>query len=149
MQLLKVRAPAHPPLGPIGIGPYAGHRDAVFQRWRAHLQALGAYPNVTVKLGGLAMAAAGFGWRARAVPPSSIDLAQAWQPYFDVCLEAFGAGRCMFESNFPVDRTGCSYAVLWNAFKRLAQPLSETDRDALCAGTARRVYLQKLERSAR
>ena len=135
--------------GPIGTGSYAGQRAEVFKRWQQGMRALGACPNVHVKLGGLAMAVAGFGWRARAVPPSSIDLAQAWQPYFDVCLETFGAARCMFESNFPVDRTGCSYAVLWNAFKRLAQPLSETDRNALCAGTARRVYLQKLERSAR
>ena len=126
--------------GPIGTGPYADRRADVFQRWRHGMQALGAYPNVHVKLGGLAMAVAGFGWHQRAVPPSCIDLAQAWQPYVDTCLEVFGAGRCMFESNFPVDRTGCSYGVLWNAFKRLAQALSEAERDALCAGTARRVY---------
>jgi len=126
--------------GPIGSGPYAGRRAEVFQRWQQGMQALGVYPNVHVKLGGMAMAVAGFGWRERAVPPSSIDLAQAWQPYVDACLESFGAGRCMFESNFPVDRTGCSYGVLWNAFKRIAQGLSQTERHALCAGTARRVY---------
>ena len=126
--------------GPIGAGPYAGHRAEVFQRWRQGMQALSAFPNVCVKLGGLAMAVAGFGWRERAEPPSSIELAQAWQPYVDTCLESFGAGRCMFESNFPVDRTGCSYGVMWNAFKRLAQALSETERGTLCAGTARQVY---------
>ncbi|MCY7305648.1 MAG: amidohydrolase family protein [Rhodoferax sp.] len=126
--------------GPIGTGPYAGHRAEVFQRWRQGVQALRVFPNVCIKLGGLAMVVAGFGWRERAVPPSSIDLAQAWQPYVDGCLESFGADRCMFESNFPVDRTGCSYGVLWNAFKRLAQALSQTERDAVCAGTARRVY---------
>lgn len=126
--------------GPIGTGPYTGRRDEVFQRWRQGMQALGVYPNVHVKLGGLNMAVAGFGWRQRAVPPSSNDLAQAWQPYVDACLEVFSASRCMFESNFPVDRTGCSYGVLWNAFKRLAQALSEAERETLCAGTARRVY---------
>ena len=126
--------------GPIGSGPYAGRRAEVFQHWRSGVQALSAFPNVHVKLGGLAMAVAGFGWRERAVPPSSIALAQAWQPYVDTCLESFGADRCMFESNFPVDRTGGSYGVLWNAFKRLAQAVSVNERHALCAGTARQVY---------
>ncbi len=104
------------------------------------MQTLGVYPNVHVKLGGLAMAMAGFGWRERALPPSSLDLAQAWQSYVEVCQDNFDAARCMFESNFPVDRTGCSYHVLWNAFKRLAQPLSHGERAAVCAGTARRFY---------
>ena len=126
--------------GPIGAGPYAGRRDQVFQQWRRSIQALGLYENIVIKLGGMAMAVAGFGWRERAVPPSSADLAQAWQPYVDACLEAFGARRCMFESNFPVDRVGCSYTLLWNAFKKLAIPLSEPERAALCAGTAREVY---------
>ena len=126
--------------GPIGIGPYAGQREQVFQRWRQAMRALGAVPNLYVKLGGLAMAVAGFGWRDRAVPPTSVELAQAWRPYVEVCLEAFGPQRCMFESNFPVDRTGCSYGVVWNAFKRLALALSASERSALCADTARRVY---------
>lgn len=126
--------------GPIGIGPYAGRRDEVFRAWRQSIQALAVFPNLTVKVGGLGMAPAGFGWRERDVPPSSSELALAWQPYFEVCLETFGAGRCMFESNFPIDRTGCSYGVMWNAFKRMAQRLSMSEREALCAGTARRVY---------
>ena len=126
--------------GPIGVGPYAARRAEVAQQWRSALQALKPLGNVSMKFGGLAMALAGFGWRVRTVPPSSGDLVQAWQPYFDTCLDVFGAGRCMFESNFPVDRTGCSYTVLWNAFKTLAAPLSEAERMALCSVTARHVY---------
>ena len=126
--------------GPVGIGPYAGHREQVFSQWQNALRAMRPLDNVSIKFGGLAMAPAGFPWRSLPAPPSSDELVRAWQPYFDVCLETFGAGRCMFESNFPLDRTGCSYTSLWNAFKRLAEPLSDPERSALCADTARRVY---------
>ena len=125
---------------PIGVGPYADQRAEVFQRWREALRPLGALPNVWLKFGGLAMPVAGFQWRKRDTPPDSVVLAEAWRPYFDTCLEIFGPQRCMFESNFPVDRTGCSYVSLWNAFKRLAAPLSASERDALLGGTALAVY---------
>ena len=46
----------------------------------------------------------------------------------------------MFESNFPVDKVSCSYAVLWNAFKRVAAGFSETEKNALFHDTAARVY---------
>ena len=126
--------------GPVGIGSYAGRRDEVFQAWRTALQMLGSLPNVSLKFGGLAMPLAGFAWRKLAQPPSSELLAEAWRPYFEVCLDVFGPQRCMFESNFPVDRSGCTYTSLWNAFKRLAAPLGIDAQRALLCGTARRVY---------
>ena len=126
--------------GPIGSGPYAGQRDTVLRRWSDAMQKFRRLDQVTLKFGGLAMPIAGFGWRALDVPPSSDQLAAAWKPYFETCLDVFGADRCMFESNFPVDRGGCSFTVLWNAFKKLSAGLSEAERAALCAGTARRVY---------
>ena len=126
--------------GPVGIGPYAGKRQEVFSQWQNALRRIGPLDNVSIKFGGLAMALAGFQWRSLPVPPTSDELARAWQPYFDVCLETFGTARCMFESNFPVDRTGCTYTSLWNAFKKLAAPLSRSEQEALCAGTARRAY---------
>lgn len=126
--------------GPIGIGPYRGMREEVFQQWKQSLELLAGMENVVLKFGGLAMTASGFGWHRRDVPPSSEELAEAWLPYFDVSLAGFGAHRMMFESNFPVDRAGASYTVLWNAFKRLAGALSETERKALLAETAARVY---------
>jgi L-fuconolactonase len=125
---------------PIGIGPYADRRPEIFETWRTALQPFAALPQVSLKFGGMAMPVAGFGWRSLDAPPDSEVLAQAWKPYFDVCLDIFGPQRCMFESNFPVDRTGCTYGSLWNAFKRLAAPLSADERDALMQGTARRVY---------
>jgi predicted TIM-barrel fold metal-dependent hydrolase len=126
--------------GLVGIGRYAAQRAQVFDAWRANLQGFGSLSNVVLKFGGLAMPLAGFAWKSREVPPSSEDLAAAWRPYFDVCLEVFGPQRCMFESNFPVDRSGCSYTVVWNAFTRLARRLPVEERAALFERTARRIY---------
>ena len=126
--------------GPLGIGPFRGKRAEVFTEWRAAMATLAGLPNVTVKLGGLAMRVGGFDFDLQEQAPSSTQLADAWRPYVDSLIELFGAERCMFESNFPVDKGMCSYAVLWNAFKRLAAGASATEMTALFSGTACRVY---------
>jgi predicted TIM-barrel fold metal-dependent hydrolase len=71
---------------------------------------------------------------------SSEQLANEWRPYVEACIEAFGAERCMFESNFPVDMGACDYRTLWNAFKRLAAGASAAEKTALFSGAAKRVY---------
>jgi predicted TIM-barrel fold metal-dependent hydrolase len=91
------------------------------------------------------MAVNGFGFERQALPPSSEQLARAWRPYIEFCIEAFGAERCMFESNFPVDKGSYSYSALWNAFKRLAANASGDEKAALFSGTATRVYRLQLE----
>ena len=126
--------------GPLGIGPYAERQQEVFAEWRSAMEAFKPFNNVFMKFGGLAMPIACFAWRKQPEPPTSQTLAEAWRPYFEVCLDVFGPARCMFESNFPVDRTGCSYTSLWNAFKTLAQNLSPDERQSLLRGTAQRVY---------
>ena len=126
--------------GPLGIGPYAGQREAVFQAWKQSIAALAGCPNVSVKLGGLGMQICGFGWDRQTMPPSSTEMAEAMAPYYLWCIEQFGADRCMFESNFPVDGISSSYAVLWNAFKRIAHGASPHERAALFHDTAARVY---------
>jgi len=126
--------------GPLGIGPYANKRDEVIGIWRAHIKELAHCPNVCIKLGGLTMSMSGFGWHKRETPPSSSELAEAMSPYYQTCIELFGPWRCMFESNFPVDRVSCSYTVLWNAFKRIAQRYSAAERAALFHDTAVRIY---------
>lgn len=126
--------------GPLGIGPYVGKRDSVFADWRTSILELARCHNVHVKLGGLGMHTIGFDFHARARPPTSEQLAQAWQPYIDTCIAAFGAERSMFESNFPVDKGSCSYQVLWNAFKRIASGFSDSEKTALFSGTANQVY---------
>ena len=126
--------------GPLGIGPYAGQREEVFNAWRRDMAELARCENVCVKLGGRTLTSAGFGWHKRATPPGSAELAGAMAPYFRACIELFGAGRCMFESDFPVDKASCSYTVLWNAFKRLTAKYSASERSALFHDTAMRFY---------
>ena len=108
---------------PLGIGAYEGRRAEVFAAWRESIRDIARCPNVNVKLGGLGMKVMGFGFEEKPRPPASEELAQAWRPYLETCIEAFGTDRAMFESNFPVDKQSCSYAVLWNAFKRFAAEL--------------------------
>lgn len=126
--------------GPLGIGPYADKRKEVFDSWRANIAELARCENVMIKMGGLTLTMMGFGWHKRNIPPDSIELAEAMSPYYHSCIDLFGANRCMFESNFPVDKASCSYTVLWNAFKRLCQEYSELERAALFHDTASRVY---------
>lgn len=122
-------------------GPlFAGQRAEVFGDWRTRIQRLALHPNVRVKLGGLTMPRIGFGFELADRPVTSECMAQAWKPYFETCIEAFGTERCLFESNFPVDKVGCGYAVLWNAFKRVARGYSDGERHALFARTAARTY---------
>ena len=104
-----------------------------------------AVDNVAVKLGGLAMRLLGYDFHQRPLPPSSEEAAVAWRPYIETCIEAFGPDRCMFESNFPPDKGQCSYQVIFNAFKRIAAPYSETEKTALFSRTATDFYRLKLE----
>ncbi|HZT47356.1 MAG TPA: amidohydrolase family protein [Hyphomicrobiaceae bacterium] len=126
--------------GPVGIGPYADKKDEVFAYWKGQMDELARSPNVVVKLGGLNMDINGYGWEHRPKPPTSAELANATRRYFDYTIERFGPGRCMFESNFPVDKLSCSYTVLWNSFKLLSKGYSADERAALFHDTAARVY---------
>jgi L-fuconolactonase len=126
--------------GRIGEGPYASRQDEVFRDWKASMQALARRPNVFVKLGGLGGRLTGFPFIDRDMPPTSEELVPAWKPYVETCIEAFGADRSMFESNFPPDKAGVSARVLWNAFKRLAAGCSDAEKAQLFAGTAIRAY---------
>jgi predicted TIM-barrel fold metal-dependent hydrolase len=125
---------------PVGMASYEGKREARFSIWKENIQKLARSENVTVKLGGLAMPFLGFPTFYSTPSASSETLAKEWKPYIETCIEAFGANRCMFESNFPVDSGSCTYPVLWNALKRVAQGYSAAEKTALFSGTAARVY---------
>jgi L-fuconolactonase len=126
--------------GILGVGPYAGHRGEILTEWRKNIVELAKCPNVNMKLGGLGMVSVGYDFHQRDVPPSSEDLAAAWRPYIEHCIEAFGPDRCMFESNFPPDKQSSGYTELWNAFKRITAGASASEKKALYSGTAARVY---------
>jgi predicted TIM-barrel fold metal-dependent hydrolase len=131
--------------GPAGTGQYANRRDEIFATWKASILEIAKCPNVVVKLGGLAMCLLGYDFHERPIPPSSEELATAWRPYIETCIEAFGPQRAMFESNFPPDKGQCSYQVIFNAFKRISASFSEPEKDALFSGTATNVYRLTLD----
>lgn len=130
---------------PLGVGRYTGKRHERFTFWRNQIRTLANSPNVAVKLGGLGMGFGGFDSFSSARQPTSEQLASEWKPYIETCIEFFGANRCMFVSNFPIDAATCSYRVLWNVFKRLSVHASVDEKSALFGGTARRIY--KLDES--
>lgn len=125
---------------PLGVGPYAGKRDEVFRAWSEGIAVVADCPNVAVKLGGAGSTRSGYDWHKRAVKPSSEELAAVLKPYFETCIEKAGVHRCMFESNFPVEKAANSYVVVWNAFKKITQGYSPSERAALFHDTACRVY---------
>jgi L-fuconolactonase len=126
--------------GPIGVGRYAGQADELFARWRGYIDELSQCPNVVAKLGGVAMEVNGFAWQDMPKPPTSEELMQATRRYHEYTIERFTPQRCMFESNFPVDKVSAGYVTVWNSFKRLTQGYSASDRAALFHDTAKRVY---------
>ena len=125
---------------PLGVGAYAGKREEIFEGWKQDIAAIAACPNVYAKLGGLAMPDNGFGWFGGPKPPTSDEFVNAQARYYHHAIECFGPDRCMFESNFPVDRVSISYPVLWNAFKKIAKSYSEDEQHAMFYGTAEKVY---------
>ena len=126
--------------GVLGVGPYRGRRAEILAEWKKDIAELAKCPNVVVKLGGVGMTSFGFELHERETPPSSEDLAAAWRHYIEPCIEAFGPERSMFESNFPPDKQSGGYTELWNAFKRITHGASASEKRALYAGTAARIY---------
>ena len=125
---------------PLGVGPYASQREEIFEQWRDDIADIAEHENVVAKLGGLAMPDNGFGWNLADRPPTSDEFVAAQQPYYHHMIDCFGAERCMFESNFPVDRLSLSYRTLWNGLKKIASPYSDAERARLCRGTATEIY---------
>lgn len=125
---------------PLGVGPYRDRRAEILAFWRAGMTELAACPNVVLKLGGIGMPMFGLRWDRQDVPPTSEELAAPWNDEIRHCIDAFGPDRCMFESNFPVDKRCCSYTVLWNAFKRITVGYSPSERRDLFHDTAARAY---------
>ena len=120
--------------------PYADRDAEVLATWRRGIAAVAECHNVNLKLGGIGMPRMGFDWHARVLPIGSEDLAASFAPIISYCIEQFGPDRCMFESNFPVDKVSFSHHVLFNAFKRFSKSYSASERAALFHDTAVRAY---------
>lgn len=126
--------------GPLGVGPYTDRKKEVFQTWQSEMRRLAGLPNTSVKLGGFGLMVMGHQYHKLETPPSSDLLAAEWRPYVETLIEMFGTKRCMYESNFPVDKGMFSYHVLWNAFKKLSMACSQDEIFDLFHETARRIY---------
>lgn len=126
--------------GPLGVGPYKDRRAEILAYWRTQMTALAKLPNVSLKLGGIGMPMLGLRWDRQEKPPTSDELAAPWRDEIRHCIDAFGPDRCMFESNFPVDKRGVSYRVLWNTFKKIASDYSPSEKLDLFHNTAARAY---------
>jgi predicted TIM-barrel fold metal-dependent hydrolase len=126
--------------GLLRVGPYANRDNEVLAMWRSGIAAVADCPNVNIKLGGIGMPRTGFDWHAQVKPIGSEELAESMAPFMTYCIEQFGPNRCMFESNFPVDKVSYSYNVMYNAFKRLSKGYSATERANMFHDTAARVY---------
>jgi len=125
---------------PLGVGPYEGKREEIFKQWKTDIAELAKCENVFAKLGGLAMPDNGFGWNLNPVPPTSDEFVAAQKRYYLHTIDCFGPDRCMFESNFPVDRLSLSYQVVWNGFKKMVADFSEDEKNMMFSGTATKVY---------
>ena len=124
---------------PILGGPYRGKADEVFQEWKAAIARVGERDNVYIKLGALPIRMPSYEGD-RSLPPGSEEVAVAWRPWIETCIEVFGAERSMYESNFPVQKRWCSYQVCWNAFKRISAGASVGEKTDLFSGAAARAY---------
>jgi predicted TIM-barrel fold metal-dependent hydrolase len=126
--------------GLLRVGPYANRDSEVLATWRSGIAAVADCANVNIKLGGIRMPGTGFDGHSRVEPIGSEELAESMAPLMTYCIEQFGASRCMFESNFPVDKVSYSYNVMYNAFKRLSKGYTVAERTALFHDTAARIY---------
>jgi len=126
--------------GALGYGPYAGQRDLVFAQWKKSLQELARCENVHMKLGGMMIRLAAVDFLSLPAPLTSVELAKRWGPYIETCIELFGPKRCMFESNFPVEKAGTPWVTLWNAFKHITAKTSADEKMQMFCTTAQRVY---------
>lgn len=122
------------------VGPYAGRVEEVTEAWRQGIRAVAECENVVVKLGGLGMPRFGFDWHTREKPVGSEELARDMAPILDYVIEQFGPMRCMFESNFPVDKVSFSHGIVFNAFKRFSRQYSPTERASMFHDLAVRTY---------
>ena len=125
---------------PLGVGLYAAQREEIFDQWKLDIAEIATCPNVVAKIGGLAMIDNGFGWNVASRPPTSDEFIAAQGRYYLHAIDCFGPNRCMFESNFPMDRFSLSYRTIWNAFKKMIDDFSADERHQMLAGTASRVY---------
>ena len=126
---------------PLKIGKWAETPQEVDEIWRSNLQELANCENVYLKIGGIGMDNYfANDWVNQTKPPTSDEVASVWKEKILWCIELFGAHRCMFESNYPVDRQTLPYSVIWNCFQKVTDSFTESEKSDLFSSTACTVY---------
>ena len=126
---------------PLNLGKWKKKQDNVQAIWKSELQKLAKLENVYLKIGGIGMENYfGTNWVSRTHPPSSDEVVTVWNERILWCIETFGTEKCMFESNYPVDRQTLPYSVIWNTFQKIVQTFTASEKDDLFWVTARSVY---------
>lgn len=123
-----------------GVGTTAGERDAILGRWREDLAAIGANPQVWVKVSGQGMQVSGVDWRDRRDRLTAEEVAEAYRPLVAHALEVVGPERCIIASNFPMDRVSLRWSTLYEAFSLLTEDLPPAQRQAMFHDNAVRAY---------
>lgn len=120
---------AHPGIAVIvnHAGMFADRTLSGWRQWRDGMRALASSPDVAVKISGLGMLDTG--WSLESI-----------RPYVLETLDAFGCGRVMFASNFPVDKLFGTYTATWRAFAAIVSDLSDTEKQAMFSANAERIY---------
>ena len=142
------------------VQPYA----SVLAEWKSYIDEAAKCPNMVCKSDALPMAFGPHDWYNRPTPPTAAEVVQRLAPFYmytSECATArlgavtvadsdgrpllrtvakFGVDRVMFSSNFPMDRSGCSYTCLWNAYKIMTKDLPLAARKKLFRDNAMRFY---------
>ena len=106
--------------------PFANNAVSMRQ-WELGMRALASAANVSVKISGLGMATPG--WTVETI-----------RPYVEGTIDIFGVDRCMFASNFPVDRLTSDYTTIWDAYDEITAGMQDRDRQKLFHDNAIRYY---------
>lgn len=127
-------------------GPHASHgqdaaaRERIVARWREDIEILAQREQLYAKLSGLFMPVVGWGVHERSEPPSVTEVVDRIGPMVEHALAHFGPQRCIFASNFPMDKVSLPWTTLYAAFAQLVQTRSEVERRALFHDNAVRFY---------
>ena len=95
--------------------------------WRQAAETYAGFPNVAIKISGLGMSPEG------------------WDPELNArfvreTIEVFGPDRCLFASNFPVDKLMSDYDTIWDLFRHTIADFSQDEQRAMLRENAERVY---------
>lgn len=123
-----------------GVGKTTKERAKIKAEWYEDLASVATIDHVQLKLSGLFMPIVGFNYHLRKTPPSLNEVVDAIAPHVEFALKQFGVERCMFASNFPMDKVSLSFEMLYDAYFKIVENYSEADQRKLFYDNALAFY---------